>query len=192
MTGHAFRETAQQHEELTGEQPWLVSPRPAGSMHARWSCGTVRPDRMRPDRQAPKKFLAGFEYHGPAGETVPLALDEVIFGCMRPNPLDPYRGLGPVQTVMVDLDSSRYSREWNRQFFLNDASTLAGSSRSTSACPTPSSTSTAKGGRNSTAGVSAAHRVALLENGIHLDRPQVHQPRHAVRRTGPGQPRDDP
>ncbi|NIS37117.1 MAG: phage portal protein, partial [Actinobacteria bacterium] len=65
-------------------------------------------------------FLAGFLYHGPNGEQVPLSLDEVIH-IRYPNPLDPYRGLGPVQSAMIDLDSARYSAEWNRNFFVNSA-----------------------------------------------------------------------
>lgn len=161
MTGPAFRETAQQHEELTGEQPWLVARDPRAAIPLElWP---VRPDRIDPIPSA-TDFLAGYEYRGPAGETVPLGLDDVI-RLMRPNPLDPYRGMGPVQTVMVDLDASRYSREWNRQFFVNDASPggiLQVDKRLSDAEFDEHRERWAEQHR----GVSAAHKVALLENGI--------------------------
>ncbi len=80
----------------------------------------VRPDRLEPVPH-PERYLAGWVYTSPDGqEKVPLGVDEVIF-VKYPNPLDPYRGLGPVQSVLVDADSSRYSAAWNRNFFLNSA-----------------------------------------------------------------------
>ncbi len=60
-------------------------------------------------------------YTAPGGERIPLEVDQVI-QVKLPNPLDPYRGMGPVQALLADLDSVRYSAEWNRRFFLNDAS----------------------------------------------------------------------
>lgn len=117
MTGPAFRETGQQHEELVGEQYWVAA------MDDRFNIPLelwpVRPDRMDPIPD-PKTFLAGYEYRGPGGERVPLGLDEVFFQ-RRPNPLDPYRGWGAVQTILTDLDASRLSREWNRNLFRNGA-----------------------------------------------------------------------
>jgi hypothetical protein len=47
-------------------------------------------------------------------------LDEVIL-TKYPNPFDPYRGLGPVQAILIDIEAMRYSAEWNRNFFLNSA-----------------------------------------------------------------------
>ena len=38
-----------------------------------------------------------------------------------PNPLDPYRGLGPVQSIMPNIDAGGYSAEWNAAFFRNGA-----------------------------------------------------------------------
>jgi len=79
----------------------------------------VRPDRMtpQPDRE---KFLRGWVYTSPDGEQIPLELDEVI-QLRRPNPLDPYRGLSPVLSILPDLDTGRYAAEWSRAFFQNSA-----------------------------------------------------------------------
>lgn len=113
-TQSLFVQTFQQHCDLTGEAPWVVAK--AGKLPLElWP---VRPDRLEP---VPSKtdFLAGYVYRaGP--EPVPLGVDDVI-RIMMPNPLDPYRGLGPVQSLLVDLDAARFSKQWNRNFFMNSA-----------------------------------------------------------------------
>lgn len=111
-------EVGQQHFELTGEQWWVVvtDPRMPKVPAELWP---VRPDRMAP---VPSRdtYLQGYIYTAPDGEKIPLQLDQVIF-LRRPNPLDPYRGMGPVQAMLADLDATKYSAEWNRNFFLNSA-----------------------------------------------------------------------
>ena len=118
MTGHKFRETFQQHLDLTGEAWWVVG-RDARLRSIPLSLWPVRPDKMAPIPH-PTEFIEKYEYTGPNGERIPLEIDEVIFLKM-PNPLDPYRGMGPVQSILADLDSVRYSAEWNRNFFINGA-----------------------------------------------------------------------
>lgn len=161
MLGEAYREASQQHEELTGEKWTLLAKNPLSTMPLEmWP---VRPDRMRPVAD-PEKFCVGYEYVGPSGEVVPLALDEVIFE-RRPNPLDPYRGLGPVQTILTDLDSSRFSREWNRQFFANSAEP-GGILQVTKRLSDTEFREARDRWAEQHKGVQAAHRVAVIENGI--------------------------
>src|SRR5678810_79187 len=108
--GTEFRETIQHHVDLTGESWWVIGCNPAATIPLElWP---VRPDRMLPV-PSPTNFLSGYIYLGPKGERVPLGLDDVI-QIRVPNPLDPYRGMGPVQSVLADLDSIKYSAEWNR------------------------------------------------------------------------------
>ncbi|HEY0637940.1 MAG TPA: phage portal protein [Pseudonocardiaceae bacterium] len=119
MPGQTFREIIAQHLELVGETPWLAA------RHERFrSLGPIELWPLRPDRiipvPDPRTFLGGYFYRSPGGERVPLELDEVI-RTMRPCPWDPYRGLGLVQTIAVELDSSRATAEWNRNFFRNSA-----------------------------------------------------------------------
>lgn len=118
MTGQEFVESIQQHIDLTGEGWWVVE-RDERARSIPLGLWPVRPDRMEPVPSA-TEFLAGYVYHGPDGREVPLRLDEVI-QLRMPNPLDPYRGMGPVQAILTDLDSARYSAEWNRNFFRNSA-----------------------------------------------------------------------
>ncbi|MFD8866019.1 phage portal protein [Streptomyces sp. NPDC059590] len=117
MPRQEFIEVFQQHLDLTGEGWWVIARSPRATMPLElWP---VRPDRMEPVPD-PEKFLDGYTYLGPSGERVPLKLDEVI-QLRTPNPLDDYRGMGPVQSLLADLDATRYSAEWNRQFFYNSA-----------------------------------------------------------------------
>jgi phage portal protein BeeE len=160
MTGPAFRETAQQHEELVGEQYWVAAK------HERFDIPLelwpVRPDRMNPVPD-PETFLSGYQYSGPAADR-PARLDEVFF-LRRPNPLDPYRGWGAVQTILTDLDASRYSREWNRNFFLNGAEP-GGILEVDKRLDDDEFDEHRERWAEQHRGVSNAHRVALLENGI--------------------------
>ncbi|MCX4703875.1 phage portal protein [Streptomyces sp. NBC_01373] len=117
MPRQEFVEAQQQHFDLTGEAWWVIARHPGVNLPLEmWP---VRPDRMAPvpDRDS---FLSGYIYTSPDGEQIPLGLDEVI-QLRRPNPLDPYRGLSPVLSILPDLDTSRYAAEWARAFFLNSA-----------------------------------------------------------------------
>ncbi|WP_020116816.1 phage portal protein [Streptomyces canus] len=117
MPRQEFVEASTQHYDLTGETEWVIARAPGIKLPLEmWP---VRPDRMtpQPDRET---FLKGWVYTSPDGEQIPLELDEVI-QLRRPNPLDPYRGLSPVLSILPDLDTARYAAEWSRAFFLNSA-----------------------------------------------------------------------
>lgn len=118
MTGEHFREIGWQHMELVGEWYWVLNRGPSGR-GVPLEMWPVSPARMEPvpDR---KKFLAGWVYTGPNGEQVPLSTDEVI-QVKYPNPGDVYRGLSAVQALLADIDATKYSAQWSRNFFLNSA-----------------------------------------------------------------------
>lgn len=117
MARQEFVETFQQHIDLTGEAWWVIGRDERSSLPLElWP---IRPDRMAPVPH-PTEFIAGFVYRGWDGQLIPLGLDEVI-QLKMPNPMDPYRGLGPVQSILSVADSRRYSIEWNRNFFINSA-----------------------------------------------------------------------
>ena len=157
-------ETIAQHYELTGEG-WMVVSRDARATLP-LELWPVRPDRMTPLPHR-DKFLAGYEYRV-GSETVPLGLDEVIF-LRRPNPMDPYRGLGPVQAVLADIDANRYSAEWNRNFFLNSAEP-GGIIEVPEELTDDEFTRMRTRWAEQHQGVAQAHRVALLEKAKWVDR----------------------
>lgn len=115
MTGRYFREATQQHLDLVGEC-CIVLNIVGGLVIEMWP---VRPDRLHPVKH-PTKFLTGWIYVGPDGEEVPLLREQVV-QIKLPNPSDPYRGMGPVQAILNDIDAARYSAEWNKNFFINGA-----------------------------------------------------------------------
>lgn len=161
MTGPQFRETAQQHEELVGEQWWVSAHAETNTVPQElWP---VRPDRMEPVPD-PEEFLTGYVYRGPSGERVPLGVDDVIFQ-RRPNPLDPYRGMGVVQTILMDIDASRASAEWNRIFFENNASP-GGVIQAERRLDDDEFQEFQDRWRESHRGLANAHRVGILEEGM--------------------------
>jgi phage portal protein BeeE len=88
-----------------------------------------------------------------------------VFFQRRPNPLDPYRGWGAVQTILTDLDASRYSREWNRNLFLNGAEP-GGIIQVDKRLEDDEFDEARDRWNEQHRGVSNAGRVAILENGM--------------------------
>lgn len=119
MHRRRFVETVEQHIDLIGEGAPVLSVAKIGPDRIPIEAWPVRPDRIKPVAD-PYDFISGYVYTAPDGQKVPLEPDE----CKRlimPNPNDPYRGLGPVQALLSDLDSIRYAADWQRNFFLNSA-----------------------------------------------------------------------
>ncbi len=158
--GAAFRESAQQHEELVGEQYWLIVRNAFGLPQELWF---VRPDRMEPVPD-PVNYLAGYIYHGPGGEDIPLSTDDVIF-LRRPHPLDPYRGLGAVQSILADLDATDLASQYSRNFFLNSA-TPGGVIEAEQNISDEDFNQFQERWAETHKGVANAHRVAILEAGM--------------------------
>jgi phage portal protein BeeE len=112
-TRHEFIETSIQHFELTGEIWWLIVRNKGGRPVELWN---IRPDRIRPVPH-PTDFVSGYIYQ--IGQTqIPLEKNDVIF-IRRPSPIDPYRGIGTVASMMMDLGSEQMSAQWTRNFFQN-------------------------------------------------------------------------
>ncbi|WP_049562228.1 phage portal protein [Nonomuraea sp. SBT364] len=162
MPRQEFVESTQQHVDLTGEGWWVVArnPRMRSIPLELWP---VRPDRMIPVPH-PQDFLAGYIYVSPDGEQVPLRLDEVI-QLRMPNPMDPYRGMGPVQSILAELDATRYSAEWNRNFFVNSA-LPSGIIEAPQNLGDEEFNQLRDRWEEQHRGVAAAHRVAILEGGL--------------------------
>lgn len=165
FTQQEMFESGQQHADLTGET-WLVVTRSSRSS-VPLELWVVRPDRMEPVA-SPSNYLLGYIYNGPDGEKVPLGLDEVIF-MRRPHPEDPYRGIGPVQSVLTDLDAAKYSAEWNKNFFLNSAEP-GGVIEVDRRLGDDEWREMRARWQEQHQGVAQAHRVALLEQGKWVDR----------------------
>ncbi|MEV7140758.1 phage portal protein [Streptomyces tauricus] len=164
-TQSEFVEAGAQHKQLTGEQWWVIGR--VEGVDIPLEMWPVRPDRIQPVPD-PEQFLLGYMYTGPDGQQVALGKNDVIF-IRTPHPTDPYRGIGPVQALLTDLDAVRYSAEWNRNFFLNSAEPGG-------LIEVPGSLGDAEFNElrdrwnEQHKGVANAHRVAILEHGKWVDR----------------------
>lgn len=159
MTFGQIVEAGQQHSDLTGETNIVVGKLPGVKFPL--DLWPIRPDRLEPVPD-PYEFLKGWVYQI-GNDKVPLENDELLRAIL-PSPLDPYRGMGPIQALMRELDAQRYGKEWQSQFFQNSA-------RPGGIIEIP----TRLGGTQfdemrmrwseQHKGLSKAHRVAILENG---------------------------
>lgn len=160
FTRQEFIETFQQHQELTGESWWVIARDPRSDLPLElWP---VRPDKMTPVPDA-EEFIRGYVYTGPSGEQIPLDRDQVIMIRM-PDPMDPYRGMGPVQTILPDLNASNMAAQYVARFFENSAEP-GGLIEVPHELSDHEFDQMATRWREQHQGVSNAHRVGILENG---------------------------
>lgn len=158
--GATMVEMCQQHYELTGEARIILDiDETFGILMGMWP---VRPDRIEPV-PGDDTFLAGFVYTSPDGEQIPLKPHEVL-SVMRPNPKDPYRGIGAIQASLTDIQSSKAAAEWNRNFFRNGA-IPGGVIEVPEELDDNQFYNLLTRWRESHKGVSRAHRVGVLEQG---------------------------
>jgi HK97 family phage portal protein len=171
MTRQELFEAGGQHGEIIGET-WCVfgnngQPNGMGG-YVPSSIWLVSPDKMAPN-PSPKKFIDGYTYSGPDGDKITLSNDEVMM-LRVPDPQNPFRGLGWVRAILTMLDSEKYSAEWNRNFFINSAEpggvVQVGDSTNRIRLTDPEWDEFQKRWRETHRGVSNAHRIAMLENGM--------------------------
>lgn len=167
FTRQELVESVTQHYDLTGEGIMLVGYHERMRSVGPLELWPVRPDRMDPVPDA-EEFLKGWVYRGPDGEQIPLQLDEVI-QLRRPNPVDPYRGIGAVQTILADLEGVRLSAEWNRNFFLNSAEP-GGVIEVAESLEDDDFDRMVSRWQDQHRGVANAHRVAIIEQGKWVER----------------------
>lgn len=160
MTQSEFMESLTQHIELTGEG-WFVASKNE-ILPFPTEIWIPRPDRMQ---VVPSKtdFLDGYIYVAPDGEKVPLTLAETV-QIRVPNPLDPYRGMGAVQTILTEARSIESAEQWSANFFANSAEPGGVIELPDGLNDDEFKVFQARW-REQHRGVNNAHRVGLLENG---------------------------
>lgn len=163
MPQRRFLETAQQHIDLTGEADILTTLMKLGGKAIPLELWPMRPDRIQPIPD-PYEFLTGYIYTSPDGEMIPLEKNECL-PILMPNPRNPYRGLGPVQSIMTVLESMKAADEWDRAFFENSAEP-GGVIEVPNSLSEPQFDELRDRWAATHQGVSKAHRVAILEAGM--------------------------
>ena len=151
----------QQHYDLVGEADLVLGMMDGLSIPI--DMWVLRPDRIHPVADE-IEFLRGWIYTSPAdGDQIPIPNAEML-RILQPSPIDPYRGMGPIQALMRDLNAQRYSKDWQAAFFQNSA-------RPGGVIEIDRHLGDAEWDemndrwRESHQGITKAHRVAILEHG---------------------------
>jgi HK97 family phage portal protein len=186
MTGNQLRYTVEWHYDAVGEG-WMLGQLDHGVPISFWP---VRPDRLMPAVDK-TRYLLGWVYTGPGGEQVPLDRDDPSISLMRiwrPHPLDPHRGIGPVQTLMTSLGTSLTAQQWIESFYRNDATPGGMIELGAEEFMDPDEYRKLVSKWNSQhRGVNAAHKVGILEVGtytpipVNLRQLQFTEMRHLTR-----------
>ena len=158
-----FFEDSSNHFELTGEMTWVIVRGLGGAIVELWP---IRPDRIRPVPDA-NDYIKGYIYQI-GKEQVPLEPEDVIF-LRRPHPTIPYRGIGPVQSLLHDLGSEQMASAWQRNFFSNSA-LPGGIIEFDHNLSQQDFERLVERWREQHQGVSNSHRVAILERGKWTER----------------------
>jgi len=167
FTMEEFLECTTQHFELCGEMWWILV-RGENGMGPPTEIWPVRPDRMRPIPHR-TDYIVGYEYT-PEGDrdAIPLKPEDVIF-IRRPSPVDMYRGIGVIQSLMIDLGAERSAAQWTANFFSNSAMP-GGIIEYEEGLDDDDFERAVERWRVQHQGVGNAHRVAILERGKWVDR----------------------
>lgn len=122
MTRHELFEITQAHQELEGNAFWFLARDRARVVREIWA---LRPDRVTfvPSKDNPL-MIDTFVYRQKDGRKTMIEAKDIIhfagFNAEADYPF-PSRGLGTVQAAALAIDTNNFSREWNKNFFMNSA-----------------------------------------------------------------------
>lgn len=115
QTKYEFIQLTQLYLGLVGEAFWVLNFNTLGVPAEMW----LAPPQFMHIMPSPKTYISHYEYRRAVG-TLRLEVPEVIH-IMSPDPFNPYRGIGPAQSIAVDLDSEKYAARYQNRLFFNDA-----------------------------------------------------------------------
>lgn len=167
QTGQEVIELLQLHIDLAGRGYLWLPKNGLGVPGEVW----VLPPHMLKIASSGTEFITGYIFQG--SESIPISKTEIIRFSM-PDPLNPKGGIGYVQPTAVELDSEVYAGKWNRNFFFNSA-------RPDAVLETDGEVGedqyeqlrTQWASRHE--GISKAHKVAILEEGLKYKQIQISQ-----------------
>ena len=167
-TGYDFMMLTQFYLDLVGNSFWYVVNNRLGVPGELWN---IPPAFMHPVPD-PKEFISGWVFRV-GTEEIPFERDEIIH-LSYPNPDNPYWGLGPAQSIAVDLQTESFASRWNRNYFYNDAAV-----GTTIIYPEEISTDEydriKEQWRARHQGLGRAHKVAILSGGAKIEKAVISQ-----------------
>jgi HK97 family phage portal protein len=113
QTGHDLIELTQIYEDLTGEGYWHLDQN--NGKNELWS---FQPHRIKVVISN-TEYITGYVFMAGDGD-IPLLMEDVI-PFITPNPLTPWRGVSPAQSIGIELDTQTYANQTNRFYFYNGA-----------------------------------------------------------------------
>lgn len=117
-TRQEYMQTGQQHLDLTGES-WTVIGRDPVFGTIPTELWNVRPDRITVVEH-PAEFLLGYIYTDDQGKEYGIRKEDMLYLRM-PDPKDPYRGLGPVASIVDQVYGTKAASAYQAAFFRNGA-----------------------------------------------------------------------
>lgn len=116
QTRTEFLKTAWINKKLTGEAIWLKLRNKEGKVTELWN---LRPDLMTVV-QDPAKFIKRYELQKADGSKEIFAPEDIIH-FREPNPLNPWRGMSPLQPAQHRIETEQLASKYQRNFFGNNA-----------------------------------------------------------------------
>lgn len=115
FSGPELIELTQMWLDLTGEAFWVKTRNIYGYPIELWPVARHNVEIVKEDGRP----IAAYRVRkGDSWETLPV---EDVIHFRYPSPLEPLRGMGHIEPIVVDIDSEVYAAMWNRRFFLNNA-----------------------------------------------------------------------
>lgn len=154
-------QTFSMHEDMTGNAYWLLdgvektTDKPVAIL-------PLNPRYVKPKITRLPAFIAGYEYTVQSEKKT--FTPEQIIHFRRPNPDNPYIGLGPLEAVADAVDSDNWAREYNRRLFQNSG--FPGLILSTDTTDPTTINMLRDSFEDRHAGASKAHKTAVLPPGV--------------------------
>ena len=125
MPRQHFLHASDQYMSLAGEVFWLISAAgegisglPQSGVKPSMELWPIHPGKIIPVPD-PDKYIRGYVYKS-GGQSVPIEVQHLV-QIVIPDPNNPLRGYGPVQSQLTDLDAERLAAQYNRNVLYNDA-----------------------------------------------------------------------
>lgn len=115
LSRYELFELHQMYLDLVGKSFWYIAKDKLGRPKEIWLINPV--DMIIIPHK--EQYIKGYLYRS-GTDTIPLNVDEVIF-FNYPNPVNPYDGISPAESITNAIQTDKFTGQWNRNFFYNNA-----------------------------------------------------------------------
>lgn len=166
QTREEFIEVCENHFELTGEMFWNMVRPESNIPVPPQELWPVRPDRLT--AVVNENGMLGGWMHRLGKDKTPVPKEDIAMTKI-PHPLNPFRGQGPIESLLFDIATERDAARWTANFFANSAQP-GGIIEYDTNLTDEKFQELVQRWREQHQGVGNAHRVAVIERGKWVDR----------------------